>query len=294
MIDREGFEAYLLAKGQRKSTIEINLKSMKLYFEWLEREQIEATQITYNDTVDYLQYLKQKAYKQRTISIVLMAVKHYYNYLQQIKAVTQNPFALLELRSKKHQRPIECLGIEKLENLYLLCPNGSLVQKRDKIMLGLVIFQALTSEEIIQMETKDIDLQRGVIYVSAKTRKNERKVALSAMQTADLIYFINTIRPLQEALLGRKSRYLFVEAETLSSLVANSMTRLLKKLRKIEPTLKDIQQIRSSVLVHWLKNESLRKVQYKSGMKYVSSLEKYRSDKLEGLQQMIAILHPLK
>jgi len=58
-------------------------------------------------------------------------------------------------------------------------------------------------------------------------------------------------------------------------------------------SLTDIKQIRTSVIIHWLKQHQLRKTQYLAGHKYISSTEKYVQDDLESLHETVNNYHHL-
>jgi len=52
-------------------------------------------------------------------------------------------------------------------------------------------------------------------------------------------------------------------------------------------TAKSIDQIRASVIVHWLKLYNLRKVQVMAGHRYISSTENYKANNLDDLKEDI-------
>jgi integrase/recombinase XerD len=57
-------------------------------------------------------------------------------------------------------------------------------------------------------------------------------------------------------------------------------------------TAKSIDQIRASVIVHWLKLYNLRKVQVMAGHRYISSTENYKANNLDDLKEDIKNYHP--
>jgi integrase/recombinase XerD len=69
--------------------------------------------------------------------------------------------------------------------------------------------------------------------------------------------------------------------------------KLAQQLNSIEPRIKDLKQIRASVIVKWLKLYNLRQVQYLAGHKWISSTEEYLHSETEGLQEEINKFHPL-
>jgi site-specific recombinase XerD len=63
-------------------------------------------------------------------------------------------------------------------------------------------------------------------------------------------------------------------------------------LKKINHKSINLKQIRNSVVVNWLRQHNLRKVQYLAGHRYISSTERYQQDDLESLHKTINIYHP--
>ena len=71
------------------------------------------------------------------------------------------------------------------------------------------------------------------------------------------------------------------------------MKSVIEQLRKQQPKLKKTEQIRASVITHWLKQYNLRKAQYMAGHRYVSSTEKFKINDLEGLTEDVKKFHPI-
>jgi integrase/recombinase XerD len=67
----------------------------------------------------------------------------------------------------------------------------------------------------------------------------------------------------------------------------------LPKLKKLNRNIESVQQIRTSVITHWLKHYNLREVQYMAGHRYVSSTEAYLINDLDDLQEDINKYHPI-
>ena len=75
--------------------------------------------------------------------------------------------------------------------------------------------------------------------------------------------------------------------------VSNFITSMLRELRRQGHQIDNVQQLRASVIVKWLRMHNLRQVQYMAGHKYESSTEKYRQNEMQGLQEEINQYHPL-
>ena len=72
----------------------------------------------------------------------------------------------------------------------------------------------------------------------------------------------------------------------------NTLYKIMSQLRKANSQVKNAQQLRASVIVKWLKQHNLRKVQVMAGHKYVSSTESYLQNDIESLQEKVNQYHP--
>ena len=70
------------------------------------------------------------------------------------------------------------------------------------------------------------------------------------------------------------------------------LSMLITHLKKMNSKVKSIDQLRASVIVHWLKLYNLRKVQIMAGHRYISSTENYKANNLDDLKEDIKNYHP--
>lgn len=287
------FENYLRAEGQRMNTIQSNKIPVRLFLRWLESQQVNYLEVSYNDLLEFVKHSKNQGNVVRTVNAKLLAIRHFYNYLQSEKQVTENPCKELQIKGEVKRLVHDVLEWEELETLYKNYPTQNLTGKRNKVMLGMMIYQGLTSGEIAALEPKDINLENAKIYIPSISRSNSRTLNLESTQILQIQNYLTQIRPVLLILTGKKSEKLFVSAGDGMEL-KNTHFNLLKKAKKMNPKIKTPKQIRSSVIVHWLKTHNIRQVQYMSGHRYVSSTERYKTNHLDSLQEMIDELHPLK
>jgi integrase/recombinase XerD len=70
-------------------------------------------------------------------------------------------------------------------------------------------------------------------------------------------------------------------------------SRIIKNLKKYNNKVKNLNQIRSSIIINWLSQNNLRKTQYLAGHRYISSTERYQQDDLENLHEIVNNYHPI-
>lgn len=70
--------------------------------------------------------------------------------------------------------------------------------------------------------------------------------------------------------------------------------KIVEAVKKIHPEIKDSRQLRTSVLMNWLKTNNIRQVQYMAGHKSIRSTESYQREDLTDLTKQLELFHPLK
>lgn len=310
------FTGYLLTKGYSTSTTKRYIRDTETFLKWTKKENIPHEFIVYPDVLHYIQGIKKKV-NQRTISAQLNSLKHYFNFLEVTGQITENPTAQIKIQGVKRKTLYHILTKPELEKLYNnfeipgkeskdknqnwpACRNGNagrfkasiMVGKRNKVILGLMIYQGLNSHEMGELTVKDLKLREGKIYIAGGRRSNERELKLEAHQVLDMMeYQLKTrCEILQQT--NKSSDKLFVSAGN-SEHFRSIINKLMKKLQGQDSKITSAKQIRASVITHWLKLYNLRQVQYMAGHRFVSSTEAFLINDLDDLQEDINKYHPI-
>src|SRR5690554_1654390 len=253
-------------------------------------ESIEPTiePIDHETLMGYIRYRKGQGIGPKTINMELKKISYYLDF----KAL---PNVAEPIRVKGVQRriPHDLFTQKQLDHIYQNFPESQSQWTHKKtlriyhLVLGLRIYQGLQEQELAKLEIHHLQLDKGEIYVPSTKRANKRILDLKPFQ----------ILPLHEYLLtGRKflndkieGNYLFHKKRLI-----RGMSRIKAMIKRYEPRLTNMAQIRASTITGWLKHYNLREVQYMAGHKYVCSTERYKMDTLEDLQKELEKYHPLK
>lgn len=305
--NQQEFTQYLLLKGYSTTTTRRYVRDVEMFIKWAENENVQIKQVSYSDVLHYIQS-KREHVKQRTISTTVNSIKHYFNFLAITDQTIENPTTQIQIKGVKRKMLYDILSKQELESLYnnFEIPNeetnkhknqnwfytSQLASKRNKVILGLIIYQGLGSTELGRLTEKDLKLREGKIYIAGTRKSNEREMKLEAHQVLDMMEY--TLKTRQEILnLNNKtSESLFVSAGQ-SGEFRSIINKLIKKLNKQSSRVTSVLQIRTSVITHWLKIHNLRQVQYMAGHRYVSSTEAYFVNDLDDLQEDITKFHPI-
>ena len=292
--EQPSFKKYLLQKGYSLQTIKSFEVVIIKYLKWLKKENIEDISASYNDIVHYIQKLRNTV-KQRTIQCETNSIKHYYNYLKELDLVKENPTLNIAVKGVKRKILYNTLNKQELEKLYNDFRNiesDSLAKKRNEVIVSLLVYQGLNSTELGRLTTADLKLREGKIFINGTRRSNERTLKLESHQILDFMEYQLKTRADILTETGKQTDLLFTSFGR-STKFNNIISKLLPQLKKLNKKVKSVHQIRTSVIVHWLKMYNLREVQYMAGHRYVSSTEAYLINDLDDLQEEIEKYHPI-
>ena len=168
------------------------------------------------------------------------------------------------------------------------------LEHRNKLIISLLIYQGITSEEITRLNIADVSLEHSTVYIRGTKLLHGRTLPLVASQHSFVTRYLDESRPF---LLSseRQTRRLFLtkqgKEETVDGI--HAMIQPLKPLfanRKLCPA-----TIRKSVISHWMnvRNIPIEDEQQMSGHKWPSSTERYKRVDMEEQRSLINQLHPL-
>lgn len=316
----KGFKTCLQEQGNSENTIRQKSNYAGYFLTWLEAENLTPEETRYNDILNFIDHCHLEGKSKRHINRKLCSVRAYYEYLKRENAGITNPATGLFLKGTGKKLPSGIVSFKRLEQLYHEYPSGAgqapandTRTKRNKVILGLLVYQGVTTEELKQLEVSHVKLKSGKIYIPGGRRRSSRILELRPFQILELHEYLNKARPkiLAEISVPKPARkpdkinreqlkgQLFISING-SENIKNSLLHMFRNIRKENPdilspkqTCLTARQVRASVITHWLKEYNLRQVQYFAGHKYVSSTERYQMNHLDNLQKKLEKFHPL-
>ena len=251
--------------------------------------------------MQYLEYLRKNCdLHPKTLKHCLYAVKIYFNYLLETGKRKDHPCSELNLKDKiNKQIRVDTLYSEQTLEHFLetasLSKRKHRLDNRNRIIVSLLIYQALTVTEIAKLTIQDINLEKGEIFIKAEQfHRQNRTLPLKAKQ---ILLFYNYLNEDRGVLLSynksNPDEQSFILGQYGEAIHPHEISRIINQDRpeseKIQPL-----KIRQSVIANLLKKENdARIVQVFAGHKRVSTTEQYRQNELETLQAAVNRYHPL-
>ena len=251
-----------------------------------------AATIDYKTILKYIEELKKTGIKTNTLQSYIGSLKIYFKYLQEENYRTDNPVENINIKGKVKTVLGQLLTAEELEDLYYSyeTKEDDLTRKRNKIIIGLLVYQGLHTTELQHLKEEHVELYKGKIHIPQTARTNGRTLELKPWQLMEFMEYLQQIRP---QIVPKNEEALFTSSYGNTN-ISNVLKRISEELKLINYNYQNAIQIRNSVIVNWLKSNNLRKTQYLAGHRYISSTERYQQDNLEELHEMINNFHPIK
>jgi integrase/recombinase XerD len=268
------------------------IKNYLYEIEKFKRHYKNPEKLSYQNLMEYVEYLR-KSYTPQSVKRTVYAIKKYYDYLVNIGKIKTNIAGNIRIKDGK-ENPIqlqELLTEKELQKL--LEPRKErypILEKRNQIIMSLLVNQALLVGDIEKLKIEDLDLQNAKIKVQKTEKTNERILNLKAEQ---ILLFYQYLQEERTKLERQKTSFFLlnklgskITKDDINYLVSTYQKGFTKKLTSVK--------IRQSVIKLKLDNgENLRKVQYFAGHKHADTTEKYRETGIDALQTAINQFHPL-
>lgn len=291
------YKTYLQKERYGNSTIERYLIRLKDYENWCGKQRIDATGVDYKTFLKYIKHLQSKNWKAESVNNQIRSVKVYFDYLMGKNIRLDNPLEDVKVKRSITKVLSNLLSGDELEDLYYSYESENIkdtyfkaTAKRNKVIIGLIVYQGLNSTTLAKLRTEHLQLHKGKIYVPGTRKSNSRTLGLKSWQVMELLEYVNEYRSKIQQRIKLYDDSLFPLNTNQFNSILNSVT---KKLKQTNYKVKNIGQLRASVITIWLNHHNIREVQEMCGHKYIGSTEKYQQDNLENLQEAINNYHPL-
>lgn len=268
---------------------------VKNYLNWLKENDINIKKMTYLKLLDYIGFLQEKGTTKYTINYNLRAISQYNEFLGINNVAKEVTLKGVEIKTVLYLTEEEMQAIYDQFTPYNT--KGHYIFS-DKIMLGLMIYQALDERDIFRLELQHINFETGTIYVpSGSLLKEARVLPLQAHQILPLKNYIDNHRKAHHKSHNEPTEKLFTpNCDKLHRL--HDQIKLLSKALKITADKTQIKAtrlylLRQSRIALWLKQYGIRKAQYMAGYRAINSIENFKLNDIADLQEQIKLHHPL-
>ena len=189
------FLEYLTVElGLAENTRLAYARDLQLLQQYLQLEaEDDLLQVSRQQLLEYLQYLKQQGRAATTIARKLAAIKAFYKFLTDERYVKENPAQVIEATTKGLHLP-RVLSLQEVERLLEQPDLNSLEGYRDRTMLEVLYATGMRVSELLELPLSHVDLRQQLVRVLGKGSK-ERLVPLGGIAVKFLTNYLEVVRP---------------------------------------------------------------------------------------------------
>ena len=294
------FGNYRRESGYSEQSITIQDHHINRFTGWCINQNITLENITYNEVLQFIDGERQRGILNQSIINAINAIRLYFDYLHSGGIIERNIINRIKIRRSATKALPETLTPQQLENVYqnfVTLPEwehrntrAKALHKRNVVLLGLLVYQGLTSGEIAKLESSHINLMEGKIYIPATRKSNARTLKLQANQILPIKNYMEELHVTSYKLQKIAQNLYLFPTKKQSDMICN----IIKQIKKLDHKINDSRQLRASVIMNWLKTNNIRQVQYMAGHRSIRSTEQYRSQDLTDLSVQLELFHPLR
>ena len=204
------FKQYLQKRGYHKNTITGYNNLLKQFFKWCNANRVNPDDASLEELYNYQSFCRCEGQAPATIREKILVVRHYYHSMNK----EDNPALLIVSEKRERKLPNHLLDEETMMEMYFAILPGNIYQKRNKCILGLLLFQGIKRSELETMELDHLGLDKGRIYVPSTTKTNARYVVLNKCQLKELEHYKFVLRDQLIKEAGKATSRLFFSRGT--------------------------------------------------------------------------------
>jgi site-specific recombinase XerD len=188
------FKIFLEDKYEQEKTINGYLNDLKLFDEYIEKENIKVAQIKETQIKRFLLFLAEKGYSNHSIARKLSALRLYFKHLRKEGIMLHNPMEDIK-QPMTEKREVQLTDEEVKKMKELMREN-----ERDFLLFLLVFDEKIKVSDVISIQVKDYQLQQGILYLM------KRAISLSEETNHYLKTYIQNMQPEDMLMKNQKNK----------------------------------------------------------------------------------------
>ncbi len=253
-----------------------------------------AQRLSLSNIESYFAELKMLGKSSEYRKAILAAIKALYDCYIELGMIKEHPCRTYLISEKKEKGKdfSAFLEIEEMEMLFRMKEERyRYVGNRNKSIIGLLIYQGVTSKELVNLNFSCVDLDAGTLKISGQGKNRNRTLELKPTQITVLMRYIEEDRP---QLNSSNSHKLFLGIRGVA-MTTDGLHEFISRLgsgafgdKEVSP-----KNIRNSVISYWLnvRHIPLEHVQIMAGHCYPSTTEQYIKAEVQDQRDAVNRLH---
>lgn len=254
----------------------------------------DAEKFNHKDVMNALEEIAKLKPNANYRTTILATIKQYYDYLIAVGRRNDHPCRNFHIRTLRNTSVVhnDLFTSEELELLMDRKDRYPNLKLKNQVVISLLIYQGLTSGEIVNLKVQHVDLDEGKVFVKESRDLARRHLELTAKQYRIFDRYINESR--KELIRTDSDKLVIGKLGTPTSI--SEVGYLVEQFKPLFPGRNlNPSTIRQSVIANWLneKKYPLETVQLMAGHRWMSTTVRYRQTVNDEKRILINKFHPL-
>ena len=208
------FVDHLESQELSRASIGLYNRYLLEFLVFMDQDGTDVDEATGATVAAYLQRLQRRELTNATRRIHLLVLKKFFAWRVSLGARADNPAEHLKMRGVQRNKVHTILSLQELEALHAgyrtegkddavgkgSCTKAKwagitkLVRERNRVMIGLLVHQGMTTTEIAVLKVQDLRVREGLIDVQAGKFSRARTLELKATQIVELMDYVMRVR----------------------------------------------------------------------------------------------------
>lgn len=177
------------------NTIEAYSRDLARFGRFLSADKLERVErIDARDLTDYLLHLMEAELAARSRARALVALRGLFRFLVADRYLDSDPSETIDSPRTGRALPV-VLGMEEVDRLLAAPPTDTVRGLRDRAMIATLYATGVRVSELVNMEHREVNLDRGYVRVMGKGRK-QRMVPLGELACERIVEYLEGGRPI--------------------------------------------------------------------------------------------------
>jgi integrase/recombinase XerD len=287
------FEQYMVKMSFSKET----RNSYRCIIDKFLLDNPSANTYNYQDILNYMEFISKQQLSRNTKQTRLTAIKKYYYYLIEEGIREDHPCMTLNIKGATKKGVIfsDLFSMAELESLMEREERYQHLKLMHQVIISLLIYQALSSSEIISLKLSHVDMDAGTIYIRGGREFTSRHLEIHPKQYRLFDRYLDEAR---KRLLykDKENDYFILNYQGKNYTASDGIGYLIETLKTYFPDRNlTAKSIRDSVIAYWLnvRKIPLEQVQLLAGHRWISSTLRYRQASINEQREILNKFHPL-
>jgi len=291
---------YLSQRGYSDRTVNEYAWCINYFCRWIRenKRKIHPRDVSKDDIYDFQKHLfHYKSRKGGYLKLTsqgkrLRVLKNFFRFLARRDAILFDPTTGLELPREEKQIPRDVLTKQEVKKILNRPDTTTLLGLRDRAMLELFYSTGIRLNELITTKLIDLDLERGLLRVKGKFKK-ERIVPVGNIARKYLISYIDKVRPRLQRDGRLTGLFLSKQGTAFHRSSPNPILRKYVREAGIRKRNINCHALRHACATHMLEEGAdIRYIQELLGHKSLETTQLYTKVAITGLRKVHHKFHP--